>query len=237
MLKLENKDFPVVSKSLEDTVIHDIEQGSEKWHQLRIGRFTGSSCAKLIRGKKDTREKYIYDKACERVLGMRSDTDENANGIHINRGKMYEDVARNAYIQYGFDIFVEPVITMHGFIEAGEYLGYSPDGFVQEKDEEGIIEIKVPDSNNYFRQVLEIRKNGNKAIPQDYYIQMQFGLLICKKQWADYVLYNPKHEKTNKSLFIHRVYPDIKIQYKICNALEAGITQIEKLIGEYYDTF
>lgn len=232
MFKPQINQYPLLAKELSNIVIHhEIEQGTQEWHALRCGRFTGTSCAKIL-GTKAAKEAHIYDKACEISIGTKSDSDENINGIHINRGKLYEDPARNAYIKYNAELLLDDPVTVPGFVASGEYIGYSPDGFV---GNDGLIEIKIPDSNNYFRQALEIKNKGIAAIPKDYYLQMQFGLLVCQKQWVDYVIYSPKHEISGKALFVQKVLPDDKIQEEICDALESAITQMQKLIEEYKD--
>ena len=162
----------------------DLEQGSDKWHELRLGKITASCFYKLL-GTKVARKKYLYEKANEIVTNCKSDGNKYVN-FHIQRGWEYETVARNKYIASTFT----PVKEV-GLVQLSNYIACSPDGLVGEN---GMIEIKVPDSNNYFQYVIEISKKGVKAIVKDHYIQMQFSLYVCARKWCDYVLFNPKHQ-------------------------------------------
>lgn len=205
-------------------LLHEIEQGSQEWHDLRLGKLTGSSAAKLF-GTSAAREKYLYDRAAEIVTGCRCDSDESATGMHMARGHEFEEVALMKYT-----VATLNEVQRIGFVQLNEFVGCSPDGLV---GDDGIIEVKVPDSNNYFRQILELTKDGTKAIPNEYYMQMQFNMLVCGRAWCDYVLYNPKHEAKGKSLFIQRVERDEKMQASISDIVEKAGASIIKLIAAY----
>jgi hypothetical protein len=205
---------------------NDIEQGSLEWHDLRLGKLTGSSAAKLF-GTPAAREKYLYDRAAEIVTGCRCDTDESVSGIHMARGHEFEEVAIAKYT-----VATLNEVQRVGFVQLNEFVGCSPDGLVGTC---GMIEVKVPDSNNYFRQVLELASDGVKAIPKDYYAQMQFNMFVCGRNWCDYVLYNPKHEATGKSLFVIRVGRDDSMQRSIKSAIDESIVKIEYYMQEWFD--
>lgn len=203
----------------------NIEQGSQEWHDLRLGKLTGSSAAKLF-GTPAAREKYLYDRAAEIVTGCRCDSDEGAQGKHMARGHEFEEVA---LIKYTVATLNE--VQRIGFVQLNEFVGCSPDGLV---GDDGIIEIKVPDSNNYFRQILELTANGVKAIPSEYYAQMQFNMFVCGRAWCDYVLYNPKHEANGKSLFILRVERDNSMQERISHIVDECVAKIKGYMQKYY---
>jgi YqaJ-like viral recombinase domain len=202
----------------------DINQGSDEWYQLRLGKITGSCFSKLLGGN-GAKEKYPYDRASEIVTGCRSDSDISKI-VHIQRGHGFESEARSLYVIKTFTLVSEV-----GLIQLGDYVACSPDGLI---DEDGIIEIKVPDSNNYFRQMLEISSKGSNAIPHDHYVQMQFYMYVCGRQWCDYVLYNPQHVVNNKELFIHRVEREEEMQSNIGNVLDECVIKIKKYVEQYY---
>ena len=202
-----------------------LEQGSPEWLTLRLGKLTGSSAAKLL-GTTAAREKYLYDRACEIVTGCRCDSDESATSQHIARGHEFEEIALMKYT-----VTTLNEVQKVGFVQSGEFVGCSPDGLV---GDDGMIEVKVPDSNNYFRQVLEISLNGVKAIPKDYYVQMQFNMFVCDRNWCDYVLYNPKHEANGKSLFITRVERDDLMQGAIVSIINECVAKIKSYTQSYY---
>lgn len=202
----------------------DITQGSEEWYRLRLGKITGSCFSKLLGGN-GAKEKYLYDRANEIVTGCRSDSD-NFTNVHMRRGIDFESEAKSQYVMKTFSS-VEEV----GLMQLGDYVACSPDGLI---DEDGLIEIKVPDSNNYFRQMLEISLKGNNAIPHEHYVQMQFYMYVCGREWCDYVLYNPQHVINNKELFIHRVEREEEIQTNIGNVLDECVIKIKKYVEQYY---
>lgn len=205
----------------------DLKQGSDEWLKLRLGKITGSCFHKLL-GTKAAREKYLYDRANEIVTGCKSDGGEYVN-IHIQRGWEYEPIARAEYTAYTFTSIDEI-----GLAQLGDYIACSPDGLV---GEDGMIEIKILDSNNYFRQVVEISKKGVEAIASEHYIQMQCNLFVCNRQWCDYVLYNPKHAAINNGLFIYRVECDNTMQSRIAQAIDECITTINEYVDQYRNIF
>ena len=229
MLQLPTKETPILCTELEHVTVHYIDQRTPEWYNLRCGRFTGTSCAKLLLGKESAKDKHVYDKAAERVTGEYCDGEEYEN-VHIKRGNEMETIARDLYIDDNICAFLDLEVTTPGFVQAGEYLGYSPDGFV---GTDGMIEIKALDSNNHFRQVLEITTRGVDAIDPKHYLQMQFGMLICNRQWCDYVLYNAKHGANRKELFIYRVLIDQVKQDIIRQTLEKRIMQLQILVDQY----
>jgi exodeoxyribonuclease (lambda-induced) len=116
----------------------------------------------------------------------------------------------------------------------GDYIACSPDGLV---GEDGMIEIKILDSNNYFGQVIEMSEKGAEAIESKHYIQMQFNLFVCGRQWCDYVLYNPKHDIIGNGLFIHRVERDSVMQARILEAVDECIPIMNKYVNQYHNIF
>jgi len=206
--------------------IHEnIIQGAPEWHDIRLGKLTGSSAAKLF-GTPTAREKYLYDRASEIVTGSRCDSDESATSQHMTRGSEFEEIALMKYT-----VATLNEVQKVGFVQAGEFVGCSPDGLV---GDDGMIEIKVPDSNNYFRQILELADKGVQAIPSEYYIQMQFNMFVCDRKWCDYVLYNPKHEGNGKSLFIQRVTRDDSMQERIVSVIDECVAKIKGYTQKYY---
>ncbi len=212
---------------MQELIIHtDFTQGSEEWHRFRLGKITGSCFYKIL-GAKEARTKYLYERVSEIVTGAKSDGEVYTN-MHMKRGLQYEPIARKEYMN-----FTSYTVKEIGLIQYGGYITGSPDGLV---DEEGMIEIKVPDSDNYLRHVIEISEGGISCIPKAHYIQMQFYLYIFGRKWCDYVLYNPQHsDALNKGLSIFRVEVDLKMQECIQKAIEDAINTIDKDIARYYE--
>ena len=203
--------------------LHNIPQGSEEWYALRLGKITGSDYSKLL--SKKEKNKYLYNKANEIVTRLRCESDSYTN-FHMERGKALESLARDAYkiIKY-YDIIEV------GLVQKGEYLACSPDGLI---GDDGIIEIKVLDSNNHFKQMLEIDSNGIKDICKSHYMQMQFNMFVSERQWCDYVLYNPLHAKNDKEIFIRRIEANKEEWKQIEIVVNESIEKIKSYVEQYH---
>ena len=192
-------------------IIHNCQQRSEEWGRLRCGRFTGSDFCTFM-GKGETRNKALWEKAVERITG-KSEKKPIINE-HIQRGIELEDTARTYY-----EMETGNTVVQVGFIEMDEYTGSSPDGLV---GDDGIIEIKCPSSAVFLRHLIR------DDIEKQYYIQIQFNLMVSGRKWCDFVRYNE-----NFDLYIKRVYVDEECQKEIREALKDCISEIEKIIKIY----
>lgn len=187
---------------------YDIVQGTDEWHQIRLGRFTGSTFYKFIKATKEKKEELIASKAVEHYLG---DTDDSGfTTFAMERGSILEPEARRLY-QAINDVTVKEV----GFVEYGEYAGCSPDGLV---GDDGFIEIKCPLAHNF----LVWRKN--KLIKPEYVIQIQYNLYITKRQWCDFFVYHPR-----LGYYCIRVEKDPKLQ----EIIEQSLKELQEQIEEY----
>lgn len=130
----------------------------------------------------------------------------------IERWILLEDEARGKYEHY-----TNQQVTEVGFIEVDEFTGCSPDWLVWD---EGGIEIKCPNDNNYAK----ILEQGIGAVSKRYIYQIQMNLLITGRQWWDYVAYNPNFDC---EMCIYRIYPDALLQGKIQDGINKWIELIK----------
>lgn len=114
---------------------HDVEQNTDEWQALRLGKATASSfgCFMANEGKAfgDPAKKYALQIALERATGHKAEF--SFSNDHMERGHEQEPVARMLYED---EYFVS--VTNGGFFDCGEY-GDSPDGLI---GSDGVIEIK-----------------------------------------------------------------------------------------------
>lgn len=114
---------------------HDVEQNTDEWQALRLGKATASSfgCFMANEGKAfgDPAKKYALQIALERATGRKAEF--SFSNDHMERGHEQEPVARMLYED---EYFVS--VTNGGFFDCGEY-GDSPDGLI---GSDGVIEIK-----------------------------------------------------------------------------------------------
>lgn len=198
--------------------IHNIAQHLESgeanpdWLALRAGKFTGSE-AHILLGKGETKRKLILEKATEHIIGRPCAKDRFFNA-DMARGIELEPEARRLYMVETFND-VEEV----GFIERDEFSGCSPDGLV---GNDGIIEIKSPKDTVFVEQ----RVSGK--IKLEYYLQIQYNMLISGRKWCDYVAYNESFP-----LLVKRFERDEECIKQIETALQDCINKAKEIINEF----
>lgn len=157
-------------------IFRDVEQNTDPWHELRLGKVTGSKLPVIMahEGKAfgEPAQRYALQLALEKSTGRRSPN--SFKNEHMERGHEQEPVAR---ILYEDMFFCE--VTNGGFFCHGTY-GDSPDGLV---GDDGVVEIKsVIDWTHY-----ETLKRGN--FDPAYKWQMVGHLDCTGRQWVDFVSY------------------------------------------------
>ena len=161
-------------------IIHrDIEQGSEQWHQLRLGIPTASEFDKIITATgapSKQSEAYANRLLAELIVGHQVETFKKT--AWMERGNELEAEAA-AYYDLTNDVETEKV----SFITDDERtMGCSPDRLI---GEEGLLELKCPAPNTQIDYIL------NGKLDRDYWPQVQGQLLITKRKWVDLVSYYP----------------------------------------------
>ena len=186
-------------------IIHDIEQGSPEWMDLRLGIITCSEMS-AIRSDGAGAYTYINGLAFERLTGESSSVFEGNEWT--KRGHELEPVARQMYEKKtGLDVSMVSFVKNKGF-------GFSPDGLIYVDSVLcGGIEIKVKQP----AEQMHILRSGE--IPKKHLDQLHGGLSCAELDWIDLVSYCP-----SLPLFIKRVYA------KDC---ENEIKNIESLVVKY----
>lgn len=175
---------------------YDIKQGSDDWHDLHLGKLTGSTASVfLAKGKNNEfgvgAKTLIYRKAGELITGESEPIYVNAA---MERGIELEPIAINVYQEETYN-----VVKRVGFVELNSFVGCSPDGLIGDT---GIIEVKCPMPPEFTRYA------DTKEIPSDYFAQMQFNLFVTGRNWCDYVVYHPGFKNP---LLIERIERDEEI--------------------------
>ena len=199
----------------------NLEQGSESWHKLRLGKFTASSALAIATVLKDGSaggglKTICYNIAAEKLSIKEYDFNDNFSNEHTERGHELEPLAINAY-----ELKTKNKVHNMGFIQMNDYAGCSPDGTV---DDDGLVEVKCRKDTVYLRSITE-RKIDNADMHQ-----MQMQMLVSGRKWCDYIEFNPNF---TKNIIITRIYPDPVIQEKILLGIERGKRLVEKILQEY----
>lgn len=153
-------------------------QGSLEWAQARLGIPTASEFASLLtkgRGGAEsrTRQTYLYKLAGERLTG---EVIESFISPHMERGKLMESEARNAY-SFVTGLDCETV----GFLRRGR-AGASPDALIGHN---GLLEIKTKLPHLLIEALLK------GEFPPEHKAQCQGQLWIAERNWIDLAIYWP----------------------------------------------
>jgi hypothetical protein len=192
--------------------IHDIKQGTDEWHKIRLGKFTASNFSNLFM-KKETKgfQNLINQVVFERLTG---EVPESFESDYMKRGKELEAIARTSYQLSTFNHVLEI-----GFIELNEWVGCSPDGLI---GEDGLLEIKCPK----FSTLIEYHLDGR--VPSDYMYQIQGGLYISNRKWCDFYVFHPKMKPLLKR--VERNEETIKeIETKLTEVINISKERLNKL--------
>lgn len=202
----------------------NIDQGSEAWYQIRLGRITGTRFKDLVAGESTkTYQDLITDIAGEIITQTGEETYSNAL---MERGKELEPEAAKEYESI-FDIESEEV----GFCLFDEddkfhdWVGVSPDRLI---GEDGGLEIKCPLRKTHINYIKANR------LPAEYIKQVQGCLFVTSRKWWDFMSYYPGMKP-----FIIRVYPDLELHKIFIERLEKFINDVKQEIKAYnvYDIF
>ena len=170
----------------------DVEQNTEEWLDLRMGKVGGSSIGKIMANYGKAFGNPAHDVALkialEKITGQREES--GFTNSHTERGHEQEPVARMLYEQKTFS-----KVTNGGYYDVSEYVGISPDGLVGDA---GIIEIKSVIATQHFPTI----KRG--SFDPKYKWQIYFNLKSSGRKWIDYVQYCSEFPR-GKQLFIDRV--------------------------------
>lgn len=160
-------------------IIHDFEQGTEEWHQARLGIPTASEFSKILTGTgkiSTQKEGYIKSLLVERITGKTAGFEGNS---FTDRGHEIEPEARAFYEMKSSD-----EVTEVGFCtDKKEQYGASPDALV---GDDGLLEIKSTIATTHIGYL----ENPEK-LPAAYVSQIQGQLLVTGRKWCDFLAYHP----------------------------------------------
>ena len=177
-------------------MIETMDQGSDEWFAIRIGKVTASRVADILAktksGYSTSRDNYMAQLVCERLTNQKAESFTNAAMQH---GTETEPLARAAYEALK-DVLVDEV----GFVPhpSIKMAGASPDGLV---GDDGLIEIKCPNTATHIDTLL------SESVPTKYFTQMQFQMACTGREWCDFVSFDNRLPE-ELQLFVKRVPRD-----------------------------
>ena len=205
-------------------MIEVIDQGTDEWFAMRLGKVTASRAADVLAktktGYSATRDNYMAQLVCERLTGEKG---ENFTNAAMQHGTETEPLARAAYEAFK-DVLVDEV----GFVPHPSIImaGASPDGLV---GDDGLLEIKCPNTATHIETLL------SQTVPGKYNTQMQFQMACTNREWCDFVSFDNRLPQ-ELQLFVKRVPRDnmyIRLMeeeiIKFLNELDIKIAQLMEI--------
>lgn len=201
-------------------IIENIEQGSEEWHSMRLGKITASRMSDVMskgRGNapSKTSETYMIELISEIITGSAKPFFENDA---MRWGTETEDQARAMY-----ELNSGNEVKEVAFIEYSEYIGVSPDGLI---GDDGLLEVKCPTSTTQIKRAL------SGSYSSDYKAQIQMQLWVSGREWCDFLSFDPRID-CDASYLLERVYRDedyiADMEVKTISFVENMLEQLNKL--------
>jgi len=195
-----------------------IEQGSEAWKLLKVGKVSASRMADLLAkttsGASASRAKYMAQLLCERMTGQPTEFFTTAA---MQRGTEIEPIARAAYEAENLTSVEQIAWVEHPTIPMA---GCSPDGFV---GEHGLIEIKCKEIHNHLDSIL------NDRIDPDHQAQMMWQMCVTGRQWCDYVCFDDRAPE-GLQLFVKRLHRDEEKIKQMEDEVRTFLKDLESMI-------
>ena len=192
----------------------NILQRSDDWHAERCGKITASRIkdinSKPMKGKALNATQLVI--LSERLTGVQVEIPTNSKmqwGIDNEPHAIaaYENLTGEFVI--GTGLIDHPAIAMSGA---------SPDGLICK---DGQIEVKCPDTTTHLNTLL------TKQVPSEYVPQITWQLACTRRQWCDFVSYDPRLPERLQIIVIRVYAKDLDI-----TGLESQVIQCNRIIDD-----
>ncbi len=194
-----------------------IEQGTDEWHQVRLGKVTASKVGDALMNPSTAGfQNYRAQLVCERLTGRPTETFKSAAMEH---GTETEPQARAMYTMTTGRMVQEIGFVDHPTIGMS---GASPDGLV---GEQGLIEIKCPQPTEHIR----VLTGG--TIKKQYLSQMQWQMACTGREWCDFVSFCPDLPD-DLTTHIQRVEIDSQAIREMEQGVQAFLDEVEALTSK-----
>ncbi|MBS3776886.1 MAG: YqaJ viral recombinase family protein [Bacteroidales bacterium] len=196
-------------------MFHDIEQNSDQWFSLRLGRIT-SSKFDVMNMKPSTKgyQNYIRKIAYERLTGESFPEKFNGNEF-TEAGHEREQVGKDTYEQRTFQ-----KVHPGGFFEVDDWVGGSPDSLVSN---DGLLEVKNVITGNQLMELVNYNFKPSREQSYQCYGQMY----VSGRQWVD-LMHIHIMESGRQIVNVQRIHRDEEIMSEI----EENLEVLKKAIKE-----
>lgn len=204
-------------------IFHEVSQGSEEWHKIRIGLAT-SSCFGEICTPAEGKPSKSMDAYSNKLIGelITGTNSENFQSYWMERGATMEADAAASY-----EIITGYKLDRGGFITDDDMtMGASPDRRVLDAHGNviGGVEIKCPSEAIHVGNLLRMVEHG--AIDPQYKPQVQGQILVGGFEFVDWFSYHPQMPPARVT-----TYRDDEFCEKLEIALDAFMMMLNRKIG------
>lgn len=210
----------------------------------RIGSFTASRISELtigVRGGSATRDKYVYQKAVEKLTGI---TNRSIKTYAIEHGQFNEYEALEAFKTVtGLNI----VYGTQQYFKVCENSGATPDGFEQDFDNNNIatIDAKCPQPDGFYEQKMLMVNEGKpqyQNVPKSYFYQAQMQMMavgVDKHYLVRYLAQYFENESGDlievdlpleQRIFYSEITKDEAVQEEIRSMIKSAVEERDLLI-------
>lgn len=176
---------------------HDVEQNTDVWMQLRIGKATASNAGCFMANGDgafgDPAKKYALQIALEIATGRKAEF--SFSNDHTERGHEQEPIARMHYEDAEF-----VTVTNGGFFDCGDH-GDSPDGLL---GTDGVLEIKCVTAAVHYANL----KRG--SFDPAYRWQLVSHLDCTGRDWVDFVSFCSEFPEASQLIVYRSTRDDFK---------------------------
>ena len=202
----------------------DLIQGSEEWHAARCGLLTASEVKLILTPTLKVADNvktraHLWELAAQRISRY---VEPQYISDAMLRGHEDEVLARALYSER-----YAPVEEC-GFVTNDKWgftLGCSPDGLV---GSDGMIECKSRCQKYQVQSIVE-EWTGVARIPEEYWLQVQTGLLVTGRAWCDFVSYSG-----GLPMMVSRIEADTATQDAIVDAAAKFEARINEVVADFH---
>ena len=204
------------------------EQGTPEWHAERCGKVTASRIADVMSktkfGPGAARKNYMAELLTERLTGRPR---ESFISGPMQWGIDTEPQARAMYaLEYDQDVEEVGFIPHPGFPNSGA----SPDGIVKCMPEDGLLEIKCPNTATHIETL------RTEKVDRKYELQMTWQMCCTETLWCDFVSFDPRLPDAMQ-LFVARFYLNKELADEMHQSVADFLGELDAMEDEMREKF
>lgn len=200
--------------------IFDCIQGSQEWHQIKVGIPSASNFGTIMANGKDggpsvTRTKLLHRLAVEQITN--EPAPEGYRNAAMDKGNAMEAEARESYARRK-----KVEVRQIGFVTNFDGLktcGASPDGLI---GFDGGLEIKIATEAHVLIPMLQ----RPASMPPEHRAQIQGNIWVCEREWWDLTIY---HHRLMPAVDV-RIYRDDHFIKELSNEIERFNFDLRRLV-------